>query len=70
MKRYFEQVGKHVTICLDLKPPASLARVEDISKMTKMELRELTKKEYDKLTEEYSKPNLKVILKDCLAPEI
>jgi|AGTN01.3.fsa_nt_gi hypothetical protein len=55
MIRYFEVKDKRQTLKLTLEPPASYASPKELSKELKMELRELNKRDYDRLSKEYSK---------------
>jgi hypothetical protein len=48
--RYFEAMGQKMTVKLELVLPALYAMLREL----KTELREITKREYDKLTKEYS----------------
>jgi len=57
MKRYFEVVGKRQTIELDIKDgsQAATAPAEAFGEVYKMDLREIDKAEYIKLSKEYTK---------------
>jgi hypothetical protein len=57
MIRYFEVTGMNQTVQLDLidGSEATTATVEEISKHLKMDLREIDKKEYTKLTKKFTK---------------
>jgi len=55
MKRYFEIVGSKQTMELDIVngSPASRATAEELGKCMKLNLREVTSREYAKLNEEH-----------------
>lgn len=55
MKRYFEIIGERLTVELDVTPQGAILSVEEIEKEfgNVSKLRELTQKEFNKLTSEY-----------------
>lgn len=57
MKRYFDIVGKSQTVMLEIIDDSETAQAsaEEISKGMKMELKEITKAEYTRLTKKYTK---------------
>lgn len=55
MKRYFDCVGRRLTLQIEVNRQGMQLTTEQISKHYNMELREVDRKEYNKLCEEYSK---------------
>lgn len=53
MKRYFDVVGKRLTLEIDVIDEGEKLTVEQISKHFKTDLKEIDKKEYNRLCKEY-----------------
>ena len=53
MKRYFEVVDKRLTLEIDVTNEGEKLTVEQISNHFKTDLREIDKKEYNRLCKEY-----------------
>ncbi len=53
MKKYYDLVGQRLVACLDWEK--GYGSLEQAQKYFDCEIREITKKEFDKLGEEYSK---------------
>jgi hypothetical protein len=55
MKRYFEVVGKRQVLMLELRPPADMRNVSELSEALKLELREIDRYTYAALMKKYTK---------------
>lgn len=53
MKRYFEVIGERLTLQLEVNKKGMELTTEQISKIYNMKLREVTRKEYNRLCKEY-----------------
>lgn len=55
MKKYYDLTGQRIVACLDWK--TGYESIEDAKKYFKSDFKEISKKEFNKLGEEYSNSN-------------
>ena len=53
MKRYFDVVGKRLTLQIEVNKKGMQLTTEEISKHYNMKLREVNRREYNRLCKEY-----------------